>query len=581
MSFYGKYVERTLDQLCDHIQLASKVKSDIDIVYNYLLTYEYIPPDKTDEIIGFVNLFNLNVFDFITSLLQSSSSDPHKKIGYNQLKIRESVIGNTSNLLSKVTNKDILKNIQYIRRIEDKFQGSYHYFQSLLHLFHNSHKTYPILNRYYYDFIYKYDLKQPYEYTFRFNIFNELDDVYRNKSAILFVILYSVLRDSVRGHGIRNDFQSYFDSIMPSFRNQLITEFNTFIDTNLNNFASDFYKYVINNNIFIYHESDHFENHVIQVFKEFINTACKSCFNDIVSTFFFNSSFLADNIEDLWTSEIAYKCLKNDVYHRLNIQYFDTDLLYALGLERYMYLQLSVKFRDYYKEDLDQLQYITVQWKNNPLFYINTQLFIHYLWIVYKFNMDDYKSFQFPDIALENDYDIIEYVLDKISISETNAGQLATLLNNYISVTSHISIACNIAVLDMLLNFISNFIESESVTLKIINVLIPNIVGDVHKDFYLQLESYKIVDAIKLFLKAFFYREILNGNLFGNMISNISTDLQSLVTSVNVTSNHIENALERQYLITPNLYGFFERYFFSVRTSEYVNDYIAQYRTGI
>jgi len=191
--------------------------------------------------------------------------------------------------------------------------------------------------------------------------------------------------------------------------------------------------------------------------------------------------------------------------------------------------------------------------------------------------MDDYKTFSFVEIPLKNDYDIMKYVLDKISIDDANSQIVAEILNDKVRDNSLYRKACNVVLYDTYMLMISQFIETDIVTDSIMNVLIPNLITDARQDFYLQVDGYKIVDAIKLFLKTYFNKAIIHDNMFNDISSDIYNETLSFKDDFELSGDVVKRKLDSQELIAKNFYEFFERYFFNVRVVEFVNDYLDRF----
>ena len=575
MSIYGKHSQWFLESTTDFEYINAKLQQNSSKSYQYLLSYEYIIPQLTTDLRTFVNTFQTNYFGFLDQMLQKQGS---KNIGYNQVNIRQLIIGDYTYLLDKVHNKNILKILYYANNIHLEFSKNYSYFMDIQPIYLLNENQFYGNGRLYYDYLYQYDYKLPFEHLFKFQVFHSFN---YNKSCFLNVILHNVLRQSIPTLLFSAAIGQYFDDNIDTIMQSILNSAVQYLEDNIERLTDEFYQFVVNNNLFIFTNSNYFKDHVRTTFKDYLlDDIIPVLTEQLIGYTLYNSIAITNTICSYYSSYIAYKTLIDDVYIGNTLNYFNADLNYLLALEETLYSQLTNTFQNEYSDDLNQIQYVITQYKDYPLFYINSQLYSHYLWISYLKTFNNYKSFYLPNQVYQNESDIMNLVHDHIELDDINSTNITTILKSKFEDKTLLTPVLKAIFSDSYIRMLTDIINNH-LTDTIIQNLLPNLQENINDHIYFNYNKpYAYVDYIKTFLTNMLSEMVLTHEGFQPVSQQLVDDLFGYVDSTiiaNLEDDFPKHSLETQSDFNYNYFEFFNYFFISSRTAQYINDYMIKF----
>jgi len=346
------------------------------------------------------------------------------------------------------------------------------------------------------------------------------------------------------------------------------------MDDNQEDFINALYLALIKNNLLFYNEIDSFKN---------INKSIISTFLDKLSIIFinkfklyiFDSSLIGREITENFNNAIAKKCL--DIIYQDTVDYFDIELDTIKTIEETLYELHKKKFNDIYSSDLIQIQYLISQFKNDPLFYINAQLFSHNEWLKTILEKNEYHSIDLlSNNLLENDFNYLDTIFRYINITDENS--LISLIKS-IFINGQVEyLSCIKSILyDEFAVLIENFIQCDEINNLIIDNLLKPISKQINTNYYFIYNEFKYVDIIKLNIKLYLYKAIFNGQLFDDNITSIYNDTVHLIKTFKLTVADTQYQLNQIKLLKKEFYNNFERYFIAVTLSQFINKYLINF----
>ena len=560
MNYYGKYIRQTLNNIYNFEKILNEVQYDFNILYDNILNNYYLIPTEEKYYFSFIkNMINKEILPFKHQILDGNL----QRIGYNPIKIRNSIIGDPNLLLNKITNYDLLK----ILRLKTNIKQYYTSFQNQQQLSNILIDNISILrNRYYCKPNSDYT-KNIFPYTFIFN--PEFDE--NETSSIIYIFLQSLLYKSSSYSMLDSSLLNYFSL----HKINIDDDFENFMLNKQTEFTNSLYKSLINNNLLFYNEIENFENSNKIIINTFL-TQLTTIFTNKFENYIFDSSLIGREITENFNNCIAVKCIAT-IYQNNSVNYFDIELDMINNLEKMLYELHKKKFNDIYSSDLIQLQYIISQFKNDPLFYINAQLFSHNEWLKVILEKNEYHSIDLlSDSLLENDYAYLDTIFKHISIIDEES--LILLITSIFNSSQSEYLNCIKSVLyDEFAILIDVFIQTDEVNNLIIDGLLKPISQQINTKYHFEYNKFEYVEVIKLNIKLYLYNSIFNGNLFNNTITIIYDGTVNLLNTLNLSVGDIQYQLNQLKILKKEFYNIFERYFIAVTLSQFINKYLSNY----
>jgi hypothetical protein len=294
-------------------------------------------------------------------------------------------------------------------------------------------------------------------------------------------------------------------------REDLITEFDQYLEAYGEEVAFDFGQFLLENVMTLSKTSTLYRNN--------IKTAVKSQYPKIKEIF-------NNNIENI-ASNFYYQQIISSVLKNLSIYMAGT---YRTGLHTYRYLTdvhnkenliystLKDKLFNERQLDLQSQAFITFQFNDNPLFFINSHPFIYSFWN--NLLLEEEFSISLLDVPDEEEDDplIGDQIKQWISnlIVHENQADFRSGLSNYnvqdlLVESKTVEYSCTV----WFNQFLDNFLNTEEFHDFIVEDFSLSVITAI-QEYYPESSEYvhANIDKIKLFFKMRFMKDILNGKMF-------------------------------------------------------------------
>jgi hypothetical protein len=560
MNYYGKYIKQTLDNIYDFEKILDRVQFDFNTLYDNILNNYYLIPTEEEYYFSFIkNMINKEILPFKHNILEGTL----QRIGYNPIKIMNSVIGNPKLLLEKIVDYDLFKILRLktdINQYYDSFQNQ----QQMSNILMDNNSI--LRNRYYCKPNSDYT-KNIFPYVFKFNPQFEEESI----SSIIYIFIQSLFYKCCSYSTLDSSLLDYFN-----INNININDnFEIFMSNNRSDFIDLLYKSLINNNLLFYNEIDSFKTSNKIIIDSFLNQL-STIFIDQFKNYKLDSSLIGREITENFNNNIAKKCLET-IYIDNIINFFDIELDTINTLEKTLYELHKKKFNDIYGSDLIQIQYMISQFKNNPLFYINAQLFSHNEWLKVILETNNYHSIDLlSESLLQNDYNYLDTIFNYIYI--TDEISLISLIKDIFISGQNEYLHCIKSILyDEFFILVEQFTQTDELNNLIIEELLKPLSLQINTTYFFQYNKYEYIEIIKLNIKLYLYKSIVNGNLFNNVVNNIYNETVTLLDTLQISEGDIQYQFNQLKLLKKEFYNNFERYFIAVTLSQYINKYLLNY----
>jgi len=431
-SIFGIFNDSFFQKTCDPQIILTTINSDISLLNSYLTSNKYIFIKPTDDIISLFNTYNDKI-DYYQKLITIINNNA---IGFNQVKIYNKIFGDTTPLLNRIDNAvrvdDFYDRIYNVNnKINKYFIKDHSMIMAYCNIFRRNND---MINRYIIDLI---NIPTSNYYNLFINMFENLPIDHSNKSFILYSILHQLI---IKAMSMTKFTQiAYNDiSISPLISTSTIqTEYSNYINNNINQIADSLYDFLYHHNLFFKFESNSFKSDNIQLI---INNFQSELINSLQFYFqnnqlFINQFDIVNRIFSTHLTSKSYELVNQLLYPGItfNSTYLDVNLTNLLDLEQNIYTYYSQKFIENFKYELEALQYFSLQYKNDPLFFINSQLFFHNYWINDKLFNKSYIAINelLPTLFL-NLENIANYIFSSVSF-KPNTDIQSQILNYYIN----------------------------------------------------------------------------------------------------------------------------------------------------
>ncbi len=568
MSQFGLYTDQFFDKMCNINTLHDTIKKDINLLDSYLMTNKYFYININDDINTLLNSYKIPL-PFFEKLLKSQNNN---KIGFNQIKIYNKVLGNPNKLLEHIDTK-VLEDDFFFRtfgstlKIFNYFNKDFNLFNSLINI--NLKDNVVLENRYLFDISSAIINQNYFLKMFELNYTYETADY--NKSPILNTILYNTI----------TKYQLKMNFLLPIYNNilinpfvttqQLINGYQTYLTNNITNLIEKLYNYLYYNNFLLRNESALFNSDNSNQIADELLPELLEAFTNYISNHKINQYDLINKIHNRYCISNTHNITNDLLYinNTYNSNYLIIDLNDFLDLEEYIFSRYSIKFTNSFKQELEALQYFSLQYKLTPLYFINTQLFLHNYWINNQLFDKEYISLTELFDIFYNIPNLMNFIYGNIDF-KTNVGLENIVFEKYKSLDNldkSIKLSCS----DFYSKLLFDFFESDDFKLFIAN-LVKHLIGKVNDYYLFEKNLYKYTDAVIMFFKYKSMKDYYDGILFNDVNSHIFTYFADIILNINNPPVYtIQDILinEKQFN-HENLFTFLNNFTFSCKMNDYL-----------
>lgn len=515
MARFDPFVIHTLNKMFS-VHFIDEIKTDLNEILPLIISGNLSVPKKNLINNELLEALHIDECKFQKQLTEdSTNSGIRNKVGFNKLTIismflREDV----KHFLNDLDSQYTLSSIQ-LSKLKELCNGNMVYGKLLSQMTNGFGRLLiePITDD---------DLKyQIFKY-----IYNRIEDVESDSGTIAFLYLYSFLV-LYSAYSKINKFQTeVFYHISDNGRltiDQIGSEFESYYLNNQSSLINDVGNYCYRNIFqFNYDYSALFDNTVdVGISLSFSNLF--TLFKDNI-TLFINEDFTSGllflisdqiclNTAEYWMrdeSESFYEYLPN-LY---NVDIFGTVILE----EDYIYAE-TMNYLSFNLDELEQLEYIAFQFNADPIYFINSYIYLHY---VYSSDVVDKMKLAF---------DIGEWY-EKLDFTSDRNSKFNEYLENHQFVYSD-DLVKRAALLSFA-DVIRDFISSEEVTEWIISDFFPALLNSIKINYHVNIDVYNYVDDIKCILNFKLITELFNDNIWETYIIEFSNYISGFIVDYNV-----------------------------------------------
>ena len=409
-------------------------------------------------------------------------------------------------------------------------------------------------------YIYNYIQVEDYEYTHDTMVtFNKISFLYLYEFMLLYLSYSKITQWQTDTFYHISD-----NNRLPS--SQVGEELQSYFDDNSINFINSVGDYCYTNIFMLsYNYSTLFDN--------VVDGGLVSSFSNLFSIFNDNlDAFIDPSFTSKMLFEIAEQICFNTANYWLTHEtegfydYFpnlhNEEIFASLTLDEDAIYSSVTEYLTENLEVLEQLEYISFQFNSTPIFFINSYIYLHY---VYASDMIDEMKLT---INVANWIDKFEYVVDR---NERLNSYLETHPFVYDATVIDRVLKCNFN--DIILNFIS----SDIVTDWIISDFFPTLLTKVNVNYYMKLNIYEYVDDIKTFIKFKLVTEIFNDRVFPRFTAELSNYIRIRIETYDVDISEANYNLIFKSIPQDKIEGMLDGIFKSSSINNYLTSLFSKY----
>lgn len=575
MSIFGHYIDSFLDKTINVESIYNNLSQKFENNFNELINNVYYFSLINDELRTLIEAYNepLPLTDSYIKRL-----DDQNVIGYSPISIREVYIGDVSDLLRTI-DPNVLRDTFYIRIFASlqkirRYMNTYSLdnFNSLVES--NPSNNYDVLSRFYlYNILEETAFKN--YFNLCFDLFKVFDPEYNRRVSAISLILSHFLKYFFK--------QSNFplrliQNVQDEFINQsiILNNYKTFIDVNYQSISEYLYKFLFNNFLVIKSETDLFKNTCLNTIKNNIRDLWKNSADNYFSNKLINlvQLRLFLNIESLYNTYLTYKIVQETLYPKFayNTDYLDIDLNFLDDTEQYIDSKLQDYLSENFSNHLETLQIYSMQFRTDPVFFLNSEIFLHYYFINDLIFDKEFIPLEcLYDLTLTNRIQsIMKWILNSIHVKEN---LLPYILDFYYNVDDAILYKCAVLMVgNKLLEILFDYYDSADFY-KFITNLFDIVLEEANDLYYLNTDLNNVVNATSSFFKTLSIYYLLTQNkLFKNIITDMSNQVQEIINDVSFTYDSISSCYtaytKYQY---KSLYYLLSNFYLSSKLSHYLH----------
>ncbi|MEM4385627.1 MAG: hypothetical protein QXD03_03675 [Candidatus Anstonellales archaeon] len=356
-----------------------------------------------------------------------------------------------------------------------------------------------------------------------FPVEKNIREDYQNKSSYLSLILTSFISYYLK---YSNNYIGVISSKDPSnfvSKNLMLNSFKLFINNNIDEISNDMYRYIVNTIMSFTRETQEFK---IDIKHEIVNDVLNNnILIDFVKFKDIDFTILISLFRDLHVY-YSYLVTENILYNdtRYNSDIIDVDLIKLLDIERYVLSRLHKDFIYDFSTYIKSIQYFSIKFKREQLFFLNTIAFLHHYFIsnlIYDKKISPLTSLF---NVFYNDDNFTKFIMSSISfINNVNIdSNIKDVMINYLN-----NDIMKVIMLDHLIAPIYRYVDSEHFIRFIVD-LVSGVYSNVNEFYYYINTSFEFLEKIKMFFKLMVLNSYFSSTLFDGIIS----EVRSLIASV-------------------------------------------------
>lgn len=354
----------------------------------------------------------------------------------------------------------------------------------------------------------------------------DIQQSHQNKSSFLSLILNSFISYYLK---YSSNYSGLIARINPDnfiSKNKIINNLILFINNNIDTISEDMYKYIVNNIMGLTKETPRFK----------INIK-----NDIVNDVLDNDLSKSIKFNDIQTSELLYLFKELSAYYshlitenllyintRYNSDIIDVDIIKLLDIEKYILSRFHKNFIYDLSDYIRSIQYFSIRFKIDKLFFINTIAFLHYYFIS---NLIYDRNIMPLTCIFDVFYDeknLTRFIVDSIKFNDNVNidDSIKNIMAQYL--TDNI---IKIIMIDHFIMPIYNYVDSNDFITFITN-LVSGIYDDINEFYYYINTSFEFLEKIRMFFKMMMLKHYLSSGLFNNIIYDVKNILLSIIDGI-------------------------------------------------
>lgn len=574
ISEYSKCIEDLLT-INDPVVNYNEIRNTIDSLYTDAITGKIKLINQSDKVNEYYNMQERIPLDSISDLLIKKGNN-YK--GYHKYKIR-SVIIDPTEVLEYIESyyAYILTNLKNIRNNSTKNLDTYKRLNRLYFMF--SHDNLNLLTN-----------NNLFKYFFHFDPYDGSKDKTESLAISLYLLLiinpiYMKILGKIAGDFKYNCFTTSEPNDINIEEHELNIQtrhiyegFDNYILNNNEIFSTEISNYLVKRVFVLNEPSEPFIEDLNNIIKPIINKMGE-IFNNNFSTI--STSFQQKIAVNSITAFARYLTTKNILERENYISISNENDI--LNDENYIKMKFKELINIKEKLNLVSLELISFQFKEYPLFFLNSHIvsYNNYLNDILQ-DLDFLNSIDFISVNESSDSEHVPNITDWISRINIDEGEFENYITNNLDINNEfissksLEYAFNIFFLDV----ISRFIDSDEFHELIVVDLIKAI-----RELSSYMPEYREMIAnsigqIKLFIKIFLIKELLDKNLFGELYFEFELAFDRIEggyanTNISSVINSLKNpidSIKKEYL------KFYKGVFYSSSIASTLNKIIDDYR---
>ncbi|MEM4385271.1 MAG: hypothetical protein QXD03_01850 [Candidatus Anstonellales archaeon] len=354
----------------------------------------------------------------------------------------------------------------------------------------------------------------------------DIQQSHQNKSSFLSLILNSFISYYLKYSSNYSGLIARIDPDNFISKNRIINNLVLFISNNVNIISEDMYKYIVNSIMSLTKETPRFK----------INIK-----NDIVNDVLDNDLSKSIKFDDIQTSELLYLFKELSVYYshlvtenllyigtRYNSDIIDVDIIKLLDIEKYILSRFHKNFIYDLSDYIRSIQYFSIRFNTDKLFFINTIAFLHYYFIS---NLIYDKNTIPLTCVFDVFYDeknLTRFIMNSIKFNDNVNidDSIKNIMSQYL--TDNI---IKIIMIDHFIIPIYDYVDSNDFITFITN-LVSGIYDNINEFYYYINTSFEFLEKIRMFFKMMILKHYLSSGLFDSIIYDIKNILFSIVDRI-------------------------------------------------